>query len=294
MVKADISDMLILAFISGVTAILTSVMGISGTVLGAVVSSLAAEFLKTYFKEPVKDKLSEHETSNVHTTYYKTDKTSHNNYNIKKDYSYNNSINHAPKDTSHISTRALFLFPLVVILIIELIHFLSAINILPNIFVYSLESLTNWKLFRTIGYALIIMGVYPLISKKLGTHHGIILIIVGIIELIIGYADSNAQASMLFAVFSSLKEIVNIIIILAILYTAITVPDEINENNKKQHHFSNAKRIGTNNYMEENLRTNRHNRKFTKYQKNYGKSENRNYNKNRKFEDEDYFYYYEE
>lgn len=294
MVKADISDMLILAFISGVTAILTSVMGISGTVLGAVVSSLAAEFLKTYFKEPVKNKISEHETSNVHTTYYKTNKTSHTDYNIKNDYSYNNNISNTQNDTSHISTKALFLFPLIVILIIELIHFLSAINIIPNTLVYSLESLTNWKLFRTIGYALIVMGLYPLISKKLSTHHGIILIIVGIIELIIGYADSNTQASMLFAIFSSLKEIVNIIIILAILYTAITIPDEINESNRKQHHFNNTKKFNTNNYVEDNTRENRHNQKFTKYQKNYRKSKNKHYNKNRKFEDEDYFYYYEE
>ena len=223
MVKADVTDMLILALISGVTAILTSVMGISGTVIGAVVSSLAAEMLKTYIKEPVKDKIAEYDASSTETTYYDTD-SSYTDYNINKKYQYTKETH---DDSSHISTRLLFLFPLVVILIIELIHFLGTINIIPNTVVYNLESLTNWTLFRTIGYALIVMGLYPLVSKKLSTHHGIILIIVGIIELIIGYADTSTQASMLFSVFSSLKEYVNILIILAILYTALTVPDEI-------------------------------------------------------------------
>ena len=287
MVKADVTDMLILALISGVTAILTSVMGISGTVIGAVVSSLAAEMLKTYIKEPVKDKIAEYDASSTETTYYDTD-SSYTDYNINKKYQYTKETH---DDSSHISTRLLFLFPLVVILIIELIHFLGTINIIPNTVVYNLESLTNWTLFRTIGYALIVMGLYPLVSKKLSTHHGIILIIVGIIELIIGYADTSTQASMLFSVFSSLKEYVNILIILAILYTALTVPNEIKEKNN----YREFRHAPINNNFKNEFHNNTkkfHNKKFNN-KTNY--KSRRNYkNRNFKDEDEDYFYYYEE
>jgi uncharacterized membrane protein HdeD (DUF308 family) len=123
----------------------------------------------------------------------------------------------------------------VVILIIELIHFLGAIGIIPYDVFYSLETITNWKLLRTIGYALVIMGIYPIISKKFSTTNGIILIIVGIIELLFGYADVNNKAFMFTAMISSLKEFINIGIILAILYTILTIHEENDE--KTVHKF---------------------------------------------------------
>ena len=229
--KSQITDILILAMISGITALLTSVMGISGTIIGAVVTSLAAEIMKRLIN-PVTKKLSEHEQSKPPK--YHSYQNDNSGYSIRDNYSYEPRPQVQSEDSSHISTKALFLFPLVVILIIELVHFLGAIGIIPNDIIYGLESITNWTLFRTIGYALVIMGIYPLISKKLGTQHGIILIIVGAIELIIGYADTSTQASLLFSLFASLKEYVNIAIILAILYTIVTVPDEIKETNKSR------------------------------------------------------------
>jgi hypothetical protein len=126
----------------------------------------------------------------------------------------------------------LFLFPLVIILIIELIHFLGAAGIIPYDIFINLESITNWRLFRTIGYALIIMGLYPLFSGKIKSTHGILLIIIGIIELIIGYADVNVHASIIYSVFESVKEYINIAIIACILYTILRVPDEVDKNTK--------------------------------------------------------------
>lgn len=293
--KTQVSDIIILAIISGITAFLTSIMGISGTVIGAVVSSFAAEILKTYFKEPVKNKISEHQQSSIETNYYDSS-SGYNDYNIQDDYNYTN-VN-TQQDTSHISTKTLFLFPLVVILIIELVHFLGAINIIPNTLVYNLESMTNWTLFRTIGYALIIMGLYPIFSKKLSTHHGIILIVVGIIELIIGYADTNSQALALFSIFSSLQEYVNILIILAILYTVITIPDEIKQESEKQHRFNNKRefnKIQEHKEYKKRYNNSYSNRKFN-HEKKF-KSRKNNYKKNRNYdedEDSDYFYYYEE
>lgn len=235
MSKAQVTDILLLAFISGVVAILTSMMGISGTIIGAVVTSLIAESLKAYFKNPIKDKIDEYEkqreysydnqqpgfkyveNENIHSikeSYYPRPKQS--NTRRQKNYS----------DESFLSAKILFIFPLVIILIIELIHFLGATGFIPYDIFYSLESITNWRLFRTIGYALVIMGIYPILSRKFSTSNGVILIVVGVIELIFGYADVSRSASLIVALISSLRELVNIGIILAILYTILTISEE--------------------------------------------------------------------
>lgn len=229
MSKAKITDVIIVAIISGVVALLTSFMGISGTLIGAVVTSFIGEFLKKYFKDPL---ISEMKDENIKIP--KRNKKINKRYDNKKFSKY--------EDNSFITTKVLFLFPLVIILIIELIHFLGVMNIIPyNIFL-NLEHLTNWKLFRTIGIALILMGFYPIISDKINSTHGIILIIVGFIELIIGFADTNIQALALFSLFESIKEYVNIGIIISILYTILTIPDDLeknNKHNKKSHRFNN-------------------------------------------------------
>ena len=49
MSKTKMTDIIIVALISGVVAVLTSFMGISGTIIGAVVTSFVAEFLKKFF-----------------------------------------------------------------------------------------------------------------------------------------------------------------------------------------------------------------------------------------------------
>lgn len=236
MSKAKITDILLLGFISGVVAILTSFMGISGTIIGAVVTSIIAETLKTYFKEPLKDKINKYdeETQTIprRSTYNQEFETTHSTMPQPRKREKRSSYS---EDDSILTAKILFIFPLVVILIIELIHFLGAIGMIPYDVFYSLETITNWKLLRTIGYALIIMGIYPIISKKFSTVNGIILIIVGIIELLFGYADVSSKAFMFTSMISSLKEVINIGIILAILYTILTIHEENNE--KKVHKF---------------------------------------------------------
>lgn len=267
MSSAKMTDVILVALISGVVAVLTSFMGISGTIIGAVVTSFLAELIKKYLKDPF---ITEMEQDNINLP-------RRNKNNEYKNYNQNYHVRTKRKtsDKSFITTKVLFLFPLVIILIIELIHFLGAIHIIPYDIFLNLESITNWHLFRTIGFALIIMGLYPLISKSLGTSHGIILIIVGVIELVIGYADVNAHASLIYSLFSSVKEYVNIAIILAILYTVLTVPDELEENNKQKYR---SKKFNTNN--------NYQNRNYNNYQ-NY---DNYSYDKSN-YEDDDYYYY---
>ncbi|MDO5825134.1 MAG: hypothetical protein BZ137_04110 [Methanosphaera sp. rholeuAM130] len=240
MSKTKMTDIIIVALISGVVAVLTSFMGISGTIIGAVVTSFVAEFLKKFFKDPLMTGI---EQDNVQlpkkTAKEKFKKV--NNYEYAKKYQDND-------DSSYITTKILFLFPLVIILIIELIHFLGAMGIIPYDIFLNLENITNWTLFRTIGYALIIMGLYPLFSGKIKSTHGILLIVIGIIELIIGYADVNVHASIIYSLFESVKEYVNIAIIACILYTILRVPDEVDKNTKNKSDKVNTHRF--NNYTE--------------------------------------------
>lgn len=244
MSKTKMTDIIIVALISGVVAVLTSFMGISGTIIGAVVTSFVAEFLKKFFKDPLMTEIEQEKTQLPKKT--PRDKFRKvNNYEYHKRYQQK-----VDEDSSYITTKILFLFPLVVILIIELIHFLGAAGVIPYDIFMNLESITNWTLFRTIGYALIIMGLYPLFSGKIKSTHGILLIIIGVIELIIGYADVNVHASMIYSLFESVKEYVNIAIIACILYTILRVPDEVDKNTK-----SNPKKVNThrfNNYHEDN------------------------------------------
>ncbi|RAP46905.1 MAG: hypothetical protein BZ135_03095 [Methanosphaera sp. rholeuAM6] len=242
MSKAQVTDIMLLGFISGVVAVLTSMMGISGTIIGAVVTSIIAEILKTYLKDPLKDKINEYEKENQNDKYKYVEYEKPDNYNVSTHQGMPRPKNYYQKqskksDGSFLTAKILFIFPLVVILIIELIHFLGAIGFISYDIFYSLESITNWKLLRTIGYALVVMGIYSLLSKKFATRNGVILIVVGIIELMFGYADVNDSALFFISLFSSLKEFVNIGIILSILYTILTI-HENEDNKKKKHNFN--------------------------------------------------------
>ena len=240
MSKTKMTDIIIVALISGVVAVLTSFMGISGTIIGAVVTSFVAEFLKKFFKDPLMTEIEQDKTQlPKKTAKDKFKKVNH--YDYAQRYRQND-------DSSYITTKILFLFPLVIILIIELIHFLGATGIIPYDIFLNLENITDWRLFRTIGYALIIMGLYPLFSGKIKSTHGILLIIIGVIELIIGYADVNVHASIIYSLFESVKEYINIAIIACILYTILKVPDEVDKNTKSSSDKINTHRF--NNYDE--------------------------------------------
>ena len=242
MSKTKMTDIIIVALISGVVALLTSFMGISGTIIGAVVTSFVAEFLKKFFKDPL---MTEIKQDNIQLP----KKTARDKFKKANNYEYTSKRYQKKEESSYITTKILFIFPLVIILIIELLHFLGATGIIPYDIFMNLESITNWTLFRTIGYALIIMGLYPLFSGKISSKHGILLIVIGIVELIIGYADVNVHASLIYSLFESVKEYVNIAIIACILYTILTVPDEVDENTK-----NNDKKVRThrfNNYDED-------------------------------------------
>lgn len=271
--SSQITDILILGVISGIVALLTSLLGVSGTIIGSVFSSIIAEVLKRYFKDPVTDKISEYE-ENQNKNYgqygYQNEYET-----VKNNYSYNTPTQ-KQGSSSIITTKVLFLFPLVVILIIELIHFLGKVGIIPIDIFYSIESIANWQLLKTIGYALIIMGLYPFFTKNLSSKHGVLLIIVGLIELMFGYGDTF-NIPLLYMLTGSLKDYLNIAIIIMILYIILTVPDEKAQtqtttqtysprpprdnyqyNNNQQY---NNNRYNNNHYSNDHIQN--HNNKFT-------------------------------
>ena len=284
MLRAKLTDILIVGVIAGIVAVLTSFMGVTGTVIGSVISSILAEFMKTFFKEPIKDKIVENEEQTSSHNVFETTYEEIPAYTPPKKQRVQKS-----SDNSLLTNKLLFIYPLIVILIIELISFLVAIHILPYHVMNFLESATNWRLFRTIGYALIIMGIYPIVSKKLGVEHGIILIVIGIIQLIIGYADTNMIASTLYSFIDFIRNYITIAVIIGILYTVLTVPDEIEEHKKAESKFIKPERTFNNDKFSNN--------KFKK--SSYGNN-NKSFEKNKenskykKDEDDGYYFYYDE
>ena len=68
--------------------------------------------------------------------------------------------------TQRIEREIFYVFPLVIILIIEVIYLLSSLYNSPEQIFAALESATGDNLFKIIGIGLIIMGLYPLYSQK--------------------------------------------------------------------------------------------------------------------------------
>jgi len=105
---------------------------------------------------------------------------------------------------------------------------LSSFYYKPEQIFYSMESATRWNLFRTIGVALLIMGIYPLIeSEKISKHYGYIIIAVGIIKLMGGFADYNSSIVELYSpIFYQLNELISILVIAALTYVIISITRE--------------------------------------------------------------------
>lgn len=143
--------------ISAFVAVLTSVMGVAGTIIGSVISSVLYNMLTEALEKPVGQAT------------FSTD--------FEWDVAY--------------------VFPIAVIALIQLLLIFALFaekGILPYAFtnVYlSLQHLANNNLYRLLGIALIVISVYPLILKPefVKKEHGIILGFVGLVFLARGFVD---------------------------------------------------------------------------------------------------------
>ncbi len=180
-------DIIMAGVISGIAVYATSKLGIGGTVLGAVLGSMLYQLMSHIFKEPV------------------------------------GSIR-----TQKIERKIFYDFPLVIILGIEVIYLLSTLYNSPQQIFFALEIATGDNLFKAIGIGLIIMGLYPIIQpESIKKIYGYILLVVGVINLLLGFIDVNSAVVQLYApIFYELKEIISIIIIAAITYVIIAITRE--------------------------------------------------------------------
>ena len=162
------------AFISGTVALFTSVLGVSGTIIGSVLSSFLYQLLSGYSEEKLEEGA------------------------IRK-----------PK----LANEIVYIFPLVVIGILELIFLFSALHYRFDMLFDILESAVDNNLFRLMGIGLIILGAYPYFdSNNIDKRNGTVVLIIGVLLLLRGLVDISdvtykafqtlfADFDMLFALF---------------------------------------------------------------------------------------------
>lgn len=180
-------DIIMAGVISGIVAFTTSQLGVTGTIIGAVVGSMLFQLMSHFFQKPLEG-----------------------------------------VRTQKVESSIFYVFPLVIILAIEVIYLLSSFYYKPEQIFYYMESVTGWNLFRTIGVALIIMGVYPLLeSESISKHYGYIILAVGVIKLMGGFSDYNSSIVQIYSpIFSQLNELISIIVIAALSYVIISITRE--------------------------------------------------------------------
>ena len=162
------------AFISGTVALFTSVLGVSGTIIGSVLSSFLYQLLSGYSEEKLEGG------------------------NLRK-----------PK----LANEIVYIFPLVVIGIFELIFLCSALHYRFDMLFDMLEAAVNNNLFRLMGLCLILLGAYPFFdSNNIDKRNGTFIILIGILLFLRGLIDITdttsrifhevfAQFDLLFAIF---------------------------------------------------------------------------------------------
>ena len=149
--------LILVGCISAFVALLTSVMGVAGTIIGSVISSVLYNMLTEVLESPIE----------------------------KKTFS------------SNFEWEIAYAFPLIVIAIIQFIlitALLSEFGILPYTFlkVYlSLQDFANNNLYRILGLALLVMSIYPFALKRgiIKRSYGAVIAFVGLIFLARGLVD---------------------------------------------------------------------------------------------------------
>jgi hypothetical protein len=130
--------------------------------------------------------------------------------------------------TQKVEREIFYVFPLVIMLIIEVIYLLSSLYNSPEQIFFALESATGGNLFKFMGIGLIIMGLFPIIQpKRINKVYGYILLVIGVIKLLIGFVDVNTPVVMLYApLYYQLNEIVSVVIIAALAYVIFAIGKE--------------------------------------------------------------------
>jgi hypothetical protein len=184
--------------IAGIVAYATHVLGISGTVIGSVAAAILYQVMSHLTENPLKG--------------------------IK---------------SQNVEARLVYIFPLILIVGIEILFILAKLYLKPGNLFYTLENVTNYNLFTSIGLGLIIMGIYPIIlSDNIKKVYGYIIIIVGFIVLLGGFADSKSPITDLYSfIYSETGILISLIVIAALGFVIVSITNEsikiINNKNKR-------------------------------------------------------------
>lgn len=251
-------NIMMAAFISGTVALFTSVLGVSGTIIGSVLSSFLYQLLSGYSEEKIEEGA------------------------LRK-----------PK----LANEIVYIFPLVVIGVIELIFFLSALHYRFDIIFDILESAVSNNLFRLMGLGLIILGAYPYFdSNNIDKRNGTVVLIVGVLLLLRGLMDISSITYKIFyavfAPFDSLFALFVIILLALVIFNILIGSDNeyfksnefINKHRARKPH---ARKVDTsfdrnaNKNEELNHNSNNHS---NHYNRPHRKVNNSNYGSNRKHE----------
>ena len=179
-------NVMMAAFISGTVALFTSVLGVSGTIIGSVLSSFLYQLLSGYSEEKIEEGA------------------------LRK-----------PK----LANEIVYIFPLVVIGIIELIFFLSALHYRFDMIFDFLESAVANNLFRLMGIGLIILGAYPYFdSNNIDKRNGTVVLIVGVLLLLRGLMDISSITSKIFyAVFAPFDSLFALVVIVLLALVILNI-----------------------------------------------------------------------
>lgn len=180
-------DVLMAGLTAGIVAYTTYQLGLGGTILGAVLGSMLYQVIDHFIKEPVG--------------------------NVK---------------TQKVEREIFYVFPLVVMLVIEIIYLLSDIYSSPDRIFFALESFTGNNLFKFMGIGLIIMGLYPIIQpENINRIYGYILLVIGAIKLLMGFADVKSSVTMLYApIFYQFNDLFSVVVIVALGYVIVAIARE--------------------------------------------------------------------
>ena len=212
------------AFVAG----LTSIMGVAGTIIGSVISSVLYNMLTEALEKPVGQAT------------FSTD----------------------------FEWEIAYIFPIVVIALIQLLlifALLSEMGFLPHTFLSVFLSIQNFadnNLYKLLGMALIVMSVYPLVLKPdiIKKSNGAIIAFVGIIFLARGFVDVENRITdiydAVFAYFDLPIAIIAFILLVFVIYS-ILVSARNSENEYKLIKHS----INESNFEKSNLNKVHHSKK---------------------------------
>lgn len=219
--------------ISAFVAVLTSVLGVAGTIIGSVISSVLYNMLSEALEKPIEN-----------ATF-----------------------------STNFEWEIAYIFPLVVIVLIQcllIFAFLSEWGILPgtflNMFLF-IQSIADNNLYRVLGLALIVISAYPLVLKPdiIKKSHGLIIAIVGFIFLARGFVDLGNKItdfySPIFVYFDFPIAIIALILLIFVIYKILMSAKESEHEFKLLKHKTNKE-----NFSHNHIKKTHHSRKHDDFE----------------------------